>query len=188
MKHNGPWKIHDSKKLFGNFWMTLQEDSVVTPDGRDASMVVTKVRKGVSILPIDENGFVYLGKQFRYIMRTECIEAVGGAVNDEEVTINAAKRELREELGLEARKWIDMGSINPFTSIIESSQQLFVATGLSMGNPEHDATENIKPVKVTLRKAAEMVMDSTITHAPSCIIILKAREYFRKHESNRGLA
>lgn len=181
MKINGPWKIKESREIYKNFWMKFREDKVVGPDGKDRSIAILEARNGVSVLPMDESGYVYLEDQFRYVMEGHSIEAGGGGVDWDENALDAAKRELQEELGIEAGEWIDLGLVNPFTSIVKSSQQLFLAKGLKFGENNQDSVENIKLVKVKLEEALRMVMDGTITYAPSCVLILKANEYLKSN-------
>ena len=177
MKINGPWKIKEIREIYKNFWLRFREDKVIRPNGEDGLVAVLETRSGVSILPIDEEGNVYLVEQFRYLLGKSCIEVSGGAIDDNEQPLDAAKRELKEELGIEAEEWIDLGLVNPFSSIVKSTQQLFLVRGLKFGKDNQDETENIKIVKVKLEEAVEMVMNGTINIGPSCVLILKARKF-----------
>lgn len=177
MKKNGPWKIKKSKKIYENFWMKFREDEVIFPNGKDGKMAMLEVRNGVSVLPIDEKGNVYLVKQFRYIMQKNSIETCSGAVNDNEDNLTAAKRELKEELGIKAGEWVELGAVNPFTSIVKSYQQMFLARELEFKKDNQDNTENIKLVKKEFKEAVEMVKNGNITHTPSCVLILEAGLY-----------
>ncbi|EKE10887.1 MAG: pyrophosphohydrolase related protein [uncultured bacterium] len=179
MKINGPWKIKESREIYKNFWTKFREDKVIGPDGKDRSIAILEARNGVSVLPIDEYGYVYLEDQFRYVIERRSIETGGGAINDNESALDAAKRELREELGIEADEWVDLGIVNPFTSIVKSSQQMFLARNLRFGKDDQDSAENITLIKVKLEEAVEMVINGAITHAPSCVLILKANGYLK---------
>ena len=94
--------------------------------------------------------------------------------------MKTAKRELKEELGIEAKEWIDLGLVDPFTAVVKSSQKIFLARKLKFGKDNQEVTEDIKLVKVKLEKAVKMVMDSVITHGASCVLILKAARYLKK--------
>lgn len=52
---------------------------------------------------------------------------------------------------------------------------MFLATHLTFTETEQEGTENIETVKVSLNTAIAMVMESAITHLPSCVLILKAQ-------------
>ena len=79
-------------------------------------------------------------------------------------------------------EWVDLGIVNPFTTVIKSEQKIFLARKLTFGKDNQEAKENIKLVKVKLEEALKMVMDSVITHGPSCVLILKVNEYLKSIE------
>ena len=98
---------------------------------------------------------------------------VCGAI-DGETTLDAAKRETKEELGIEAKEWTSLGKIQTDTSITNSTSHLFLARNLSFGDPEREPTENIETVEMPLREAFEKVNSGEITNGPTCVLILKA--------------
>ena len=147
------------------------------PDGKPGSFTVVEMRPGVSVLAADMDNFVYLTSEFRYALGEDSIEVVSGAIDEDEEALDAARRELREELGIEAGQWSDLGLVNPFTSVVHSPAYLFLARGLSFTRAERESTEIIKTIKVKLDEAVEMVMDSRITHGPSCVLILKTLKH-----------
>jgi len=181
MKKKGKFIIKNSREVYKNPWIKVREDQVIRPDGKSGIFGVVEICKGVSILPVDDKNYVYLTKEFHYAISEVDIETVSGGIDGNETPVNAAKRELKEELGIEAKKWIDLGLVNPLTTVVKSSQKLFLAKKLKFGEANPEETEDIKIVKVRLEKATQMVMDSEITHGPSCVLILKAREYLKNN-------
>lgn len=183
LKH-GPWKIQNSKVKYRNKWIEVREDKVLRPDGKPGIFGIVNMVSGVSVLPLDKDGFVYLTNEFKYALGKKTFEVVSGAIDRDEKPIEAAKRELKEELGIEAEDWISLGIVDPFTNVVKSPAHLFLARGLKFSKTEQEGTEKIKPIKVEFEKAVDMVMKSEITHGPSCTLILKANEYLRtKHSS-----
>ncbi len=178
-KRNGEFIIKNSVPKYKNKWIEVVEDQVVRPDGAPGIFGVVKMIEGVSVLPLDEEGYVYMTEEFHYAIGIEDVETASGGIDGNEEPVEAAKRELKEELGIEAQEWIDLGLVNPFTTIIKSPQKMFLARKLTFGKDNQEATENIKLVKVKLEEAVKMVMDSVITHGPSCVLILKANEFLR---------
>ena len=45
-----------------------------------------------------------------------------------------------------------------------------------------EGTETIKLVKIKFEDAVKMVMESKITHGPSCVLILKAKEFLKQNK------
>jgi 8-oxo-dGTP pyrophosphatase MutT (NUDIX family) len=172
-KKNGDWTIKGTEKIFENEFFKVYNDKVIQPDGKDGEYATIEFVEGVSVLPIDDDGLVYLTRQFRYAVGRESLETVAGGIEDEE-PLEAAKREAREELGIEAGEWIPLGAIDADTSILKAPSHQFIARKLSFRKPERDDTEEMESVKMKLDEAVQKVLDGEITHAPSCVLLLKA--------------
>lgn len=173
-RKHGPWTIQETSCKYEDSFINVCEDQVLRPDGQAGSYATVTMKPGVAVLPIDSDGIVYLTQQFRYALGKESIEVVSGGL-EEELPLESAKRELQEELGIEADEWTDLGIFDLDTSIVNCPVHLFLAKQLNFVKTEQEGTETIKTVKVPLSAAIQMVMESAITHSPSCVLILKAQ-------------
>jgi len=173
----GPWSVEKTVQRYKSAWLEVFEDKVIRPDGEPGSFATVSLKPGVSVLALDEDEQVYLTSEYRYAIERESIEVVSGAVDEDETPAAAAQRELREELGIEASQWVDLGSVDPFTSMINSPASLLLARDLRFVEAKREGTEIIRVVKVKLNEAVRMVMESEITHGPSCVLILKTDHF-----------
>lgn len=180
VQKHGPWTIQDKTQKYQNSFIDVCEDQVLQPSGQPGIYATVTMKPGVAVLPIDSDSFVYLTQQFRYAIGKESIEVVSGAVDENEPPLEAAQREVREELGVEADEWIDLGVVDLDTSIVLCPTHLFLAKRLTFSETEREETETIETVKISFDLAVEMVMASVITHGPSCVLILKA---LKAHQS-----
>lgn len=180
-RKNGNWTIKATKKIFENSFFKVFEDEVIQPDGKDGTYATIRFPAGASVLPLDDDGFIYLTKQFRYALEREDLEAASGAIEDEDA-LKAAKREAEEELGIEAEQWTDLGIVESDTSITNSRAHLFLARKLSFKKPDREGTEQIETVKMKLTEAIEKVMNGEITHGQTIILILKTSQYLSNSE------
>jgi 8-oxo-dGTP pyrophosphatase MutT (NUDIX family) len=176
-RKHGPWTIKETAEKYRDKFIAVYEDSVVRPDGEPGTYATVHLKPGVSVLPVDTDGTIYLTRQFRYATGAESIEVVSGGIDDGEDAAESAKRELREELGIEASELISLGRMDMDTSIVRSPVSLFLARGLKFTEAEQEGTERIEPFKTTLEQACAMVLRSEITHSPSCVLLLKAGRY-----------
>jgi ADP-ribose pyrophosphatase len=174
-KKHGPWTIKETRRKYSHEMVEVYEDQVIKPTGDHGTYAIIKVKPGVCVLALDTEGQVYLAEEFRYAKGRVSIEAVSGAVESGEQPVQAAQRELREELGIEADEWTEMGSVDPITSIMDSPSSLFLARGLKFNEKKQEGSERIKIVRVSLDEAVRMVIDGEITHGTSCVLILRAR-------------
>ncbi len=177
MEQRGNWTITDSQVKYENPWLKVIEHQVIRPDGKPGVYGVTEIGHGSYVLPVDENKTVYLAKQFRFPLNTLTLEAVSGGIEHEETPLEGAQRELKEELGIKAKEWTSLGHVEPLTSPHLGTQYLFLARKLFFGQSCQDGDENITLVKTSLEDAVRAVMESEIIDSPSCVLILKAREY-----------
>ena len=180
VKKKGPWVLVDSKDVYSNPWIKLREDKVIRPDGKDGIFGVVTMKPGVSVLAIDSKNNVFLTQEYHYAVERNTIEAVSGGIDGKEDKLEAAKRELKEETGIEAKEWIDLGVIDPFTTVINSPNYLFLAKKLTFSKANPEGTENIKIIKVSFKQAVDWVMKSLITHSATATLILKVKNYFEK--------
>jgi ADP-ribose pyrophosphatase len=174
MREHGPWRIRDTRQVYRDPWVGLTVDDVLRPDGTPGTFCVVDVKPGISVVAMDNAGIVYLTEEFRYAVGRMSLEVVSGGVEEGEEPLAAARRELKEELGIEASEWTDLGQADPFTSMVLSPARLFLARQLHFGTHEPDGAELIRCVPMPLAEAVQAVLDSRITHSVSCLAILKA--------------
>lgn len=179
----GPWLIEESVQKYKNAWLEVTEDKVVRPDAQTGTFATVRMKPGVSVLAMDDLTQVYLTSEYRYAVERESIEVVSGGIDEGESPLLAAARELREELGIEATQWSNLGQVDPFTSAIHSPATLFLARKLSLFDPKPEGTELIKILKFDLSQAVRMVMENEITHGPSCVLILKAYHFLNSEKA-----
>ena len=174
MQPHGPWKITGTKQVYQDPWLTLRRDDVIRPDGKPGTHVVVHIKPGVSVLPLDDDGCVYLTDEFHYGVGRHTLEVVSGGIDPGEDALTTARRELGEELGITAATWTPLGMVDPFTSVVVSPTHLYLAEDLTFGDQAQEGTEQIRCVKMPLTEAVARVQDGIITHAPSAVLILKA--------------
>jgi 8-oxo-dGTP pyrophosphatase MutT (NUDIX family) len=180
MRKHGPWTVRKSESRFKNDLMELFEDEVIKPDRTEGSYATLRIQDGAAIIALDDEGYAYLVKEFRYAVGREDVEVVGGAIDEGEQPIEAARRELREELGIEAGEWTELGTVYHSTSIINSSSTLFLARQLKFTEKDEDSGEVIKTVKMPFDEAVAKALTGDLTHATSCTLVLRAQHHLRK--------
>ncbi|HEX4147479.1 MAG TPA: NUDIX hydrolase, partial [Pirellulales bacterium] len=162
-----------SHSIYRDPWLEVDCDEVIRPDGLPGSHCVVRLKAGVCVLALDSQGHVQLTEEFHYALGRTGLEAVSGGIEAGEEPLVTARRELEEELGIVAAKWTDLGSIDPFTTVVLSPTRLFLAEGLELGSARCEGTELIRRVSLPLAEALRLVEEGTITHAPSCVLILR---------------
>src|SRR5215210_7259441 len=173
-RKHGAWTIKSSEKIYADEFAEVWVDEVLKPDGEPGRRMTMRMKPGVAALAVDGEGFAHLVKTFRYAVGKECVEVVQGASEEGEEPDAAARRELKEELGVESCELTDLGLLDAITSQVFSPARLFLARHLRFGEPETESTETLEPFKVKFEEAVRMVLDGRITQGVSCTLILKA--------------
>jgi ADP-ribose pyrophosphatase len=171
--NNGGWIIRSTREIFENPFFAVFEDDVIKPDGSDGKYATVRFVPGASVLAIDGDENIYLTRQFRYAIGRHDLQVVAGSIEGEGA-MDAAKRELKEELGIEAARWLDVGTVHSLTSTARCESRLFIARDLTFHEQETEGTEEIEPVKLKLSEAFDMVTRGEITDGDTCLLIMKA--------------
>lgn len=170
---HGPWHIKSSRIAYEDPWVTVQRDEVIRPAGGDSSYVTIYIKPGVCVVAMDDRGQVHLTEEFHYAVGRTTLEGVSGGIEPGATATETAHRELAEELGISAEQLHFLGTSDAFTANVNSPTALFVATGLTLGTPQPEATELIGHVVMPLADAVQAVIDGGITHAPTCVLLLR---------------
>lgn len=169
-----PWKKISSKQVYDNPWVSIHHEEVIKPNGQPGIYGMAHFKNfAAAVLPLDQNNNTWLVGQYRYTLNEYSWEIPmgGGALNSD--ILEAAKRELQEETGMEAIIWTPLGNIHTSNSVTNEIGYLFLAEDLTFGESEPDDTEILTLKKVSLPEAVRMVMDSEITDSLSIAAILK---------------
>jgi 8-oxo-dGTP pyrophosphatase MutT (NUDIX family) len=169
----GPFQVKGSKIVYKNPWIEVREDKVIRPSGEKGIFGTVQAPIGSTICALTKASHVYLVREYHYAQDSSAFELPSGGVDEKETPLKAAKRELKEETGLTARKWTYLGVINPFTVIFRAPNNLFLAEDLTEGEAEDEEKDLIRIEKLPFKKVLELVEKGEITHAASVAAILK---------------
>ncbi|MDO4976882.1 MAG: NUDIX hydrolase [Eubacteriales bacterium] len=165
----------DSTQVFDGVLLKVYRDNVTLPDGNPSVREVIHLYGAVGIIPITKDGKVVIERQFRYPVNDITIEIPAGKLDGpDEDPLAAAKRELLEETGITAKKWIPMGLYHPSPAYTDEKIILYMAKDLEFGNQKLDEGEFLNVDFLSLKDLVDMVMDGKIIDGKTQLAILKA--------------
>jgi ADP-ribose pyrophosphatase len=123
------WKTVSRKTILAHSkFLTVESHAVELPDGRvipDWAWLI--IPSAAIVLAATEDGEFLCFRQTKYAVDGTSLAPVGGMLEPDEAPLDAAKRELLEEMGYEAPQWVNLGShiLDPNRGI--ATMHLFLA-------------------------------------------------------------
>jgi ADP-ribose pyrophosphatase len=157
-------------------------DTVRTPDGStvDLEMVRHPGASAVVALVDDIDApdpAVLLLRQFRHAAAGEIWEIPAGVLEPGEEPEACARRELTEETGATAERFDHLTTVFTTPGFTDERIHLFLATGITPGEPHHAEDEFIEVRAVPLTEVLEMIRDGEVMDAKSIVALLFVAGY-----------
>lgn len=174
-------KVLASERVYEGRIINLRVDSVQLPDGKTGTREVVEYTGAVAIVPLNDQGEIFLVRQYRYAVGKTLLEIPAGKLEPGEDPETSAGRELLEETGYKASKLTRLISFFSTPGFTTEKLHLFLANGLSLKQQNLDHDEFIDVVKVSFERALEMIWTGEICDAKSVAGIL-AVQSLKKRE------
>lgn len=153
----------------------VRTDRVRLPDGGEGVREVVSHPGGVAVLPMTEEGEVFLVRQYRYPVGEALLEVPAGKLEHGEDHRAAGRRELEEEVGLTAEKLEYLGGLYVSPGFCTEMIHLYLATGLKQGAAHPDADEFLKVERMSFDRLLERVLAGEIRDAKTAAIVMKTK-------------
>jgi 8-oxo-dGTP pyrophosphatase MutT (NUDIX family) len=160
-------KTISSREVYRNPWTSVREDVIERANGQRGIYGVIDKDPASIIIPLEvtaEGEFVYLVEQFRYTVGGRYWEfPQGGWEVADVVPEDLARGELREEMGITAERMTHLSTLQIAYGVMNQKHHVFLAEGLTMGEPDPDAEESDLVVsRVSVAEFEVMVVDGVI--------------------------
>lgn len=165
----------ESKEIYDGVILHVLRDTVILPNGREAGRELIRHVGAVAVVPVDDEGNVYIERQYRYPLDAVITEIPAGKLDSKsEDRLSAAKRELKEETGISAEEWTDMGLYYPAAAYSDEKINIYLARKLDFGEQMLDEDEFLNFKAVPMKELVEDVMAGRITDGKTQVGLLKA--------------
>jgi ADP-ribose pyrophosphatase len=159
--------------------INLRLDKNELPNGGTAMREIIEHNGGVTVAALTaENELVFV-RQFRCPYGEIVLELPAGKIDPKESPLICGKRELLEEAGAVALRYIDLGKFYPTPGYCGETIHMFAALDLTFSEQKLDDDEFLQTEKIPLETAVEMIMNNEIRDGKTQAAVLKLYLLFK---------
>lgn len=177
----GTFRVVRSTRAADVGFLGVDELDVEAPDGEMLRRVVVRHPGAVVIVPVDEHRIALLVRQYRAAIGDHVLEAPAGKRDVAgEAPHATAARELEEELGVHAGRFVQLAEFYNTPGFCDEHSHLFVALDLRAAPrtaPTSAEERDMTVERVALADTERLVADGTLHDAKTIIGLLLARQY-----------
>ena len=174
----------DSENIFDGVILNVKRDQVRLPNGHQSVREVIRHVGAVCVVPVTDDGRVVVERQYRYPIDQVITEIPAGKLDSrEEDRLHAAQRELKEETGITADSWTDMGLYYPAAAYSDEKITMYLARGLHSGEQRLDEDEFLNVELVSMEELIEEILTGKITDGKTQAAILKAAMLLKRQQA-----
>ncbi|HTV15712.1 MAG TPA: NUDIX hydrolase [Acidobacteriaceae bacterium] len=172
-----PAEVLSSKVSYEGPLFRVLSDEIREPNGKRVSRDVIRHNGSVVILAIDKskskrNPLVLIERQFRHAAQQYLYEVPAGKMEADEDHLDAAKRELLEETGFQARKWTKLLKYFASPGFLGEWMQVFLAEGLTPGEASPEEDESFELQFVPMSELLRLIEADKIRDGKTIISVL----------------
>ena len=161
-------------------------ETVITGAGTTKTREIIRHPGACVIVPLLADGRVCLIRNWRIAAGQTLIELPAGTLEPPEPPAVTAERELIEETGFRAERIEFLHAFFLSPGILDEKMHLYLATGLTAGQPAREEGEEIENWLVTWEDAVAMVFRGEIQDAKTIVGLLWV-DRLRREERNTSL-
>lgn len=170
------YKILQRESVYQSRAFGVQRVLMRLPDGKERNYDLVDHADSVTIIPLDDEGNLYFVNQYRLGVDDLLLELPAGLLEPGEDPLQAAAREVREEVGMAARHLEKLGDAYLAAGYCNEHMTFYLATGLYPAALEPDADEYIQLEKIPVSEAYVMARRGEIHDSKTLAALLLAEE------------
>ncbi len=170
-----------SEMIYEGKIIKLRKDTVKLCNGTEADREIVEHPGGVCVVAYTDEGKILIVKQFRKPFDEETLEIPAGKLNYGESHYECGLRELQEETGYIAGRYVYLGEYYPTPGFCGEKIHIYYADNLQKGEKNLDEDEFLDVYEYTYDELFSMILSGEIRDAKTVIGLLLSKEM-----KNRG--
>jgi len=181
-----PYTTLSRRYLWQSRWYNVRQDQLRNRSGGELIYTVIEKPPAVWVVPVTVDGELVLIDQYRYTVDAWCLEVPAGNIEPGLDAPGMAARELREEIGGTAQQLIPVAEFYSMNGIGDEVAQVYLALGVTLGEPRHEPTEHIRLRLVPVEEGLAMAHSGAIKDGISALAILLSEPVLRQYLGERS--
>ena len=155
----------------------MTEEEATEPGGFHIKRSIVRHKGSAVMMAVDDKKRVLLVRQFRLPAAKKLWELPAGKLDEGEKPLEAARRELKEETGYQARTWKKLVTFWPSPGYVAEKMTIFLATRLTAGAAQPMDDERIECRWFTRKEIDKMIRKGKIEDGKTMIGFLTWLRY-----------
>ena len=160
------WKLLESKYVYRDRWLHARADKCELPDGRIMDpYYVIEVPDWTNMVIITKDERIVLVKQYRHAFGATTLELPGGMLEEGEIPMASAIREMQEETGYVSDEVEFLMKISPNPALHNNTAYFFLAKNAEiLASTNFDPFEEIIIETFSKEELKQLLMDGKLQH------------------------
>lgn len=172
------YEILTSEEIFSGRVFDVHKQQVSYPDGRVVDFDFVSHKGAVTLVPVDEDGNIWMVRQYRHAAGRLLLELPAGTLEEGENPEHCASREIREEIGQAAGDLRNLGEFFLAPGYSSEYMYVFLATKLEPAPLPPDDDEYLETVLYPIEDLLRMVTNGEIRDAKTIAALHLALPFF----------
>jgi ADP-ribose pyrophosphatase len=160
-------KTISTQPIFKGHAFNVRVDKVINAGGQTTTRDIVEHAACIAAVAVDDNGDIWLVKQFRKAVEKALLEIPAGGIEPNETPENAVKRELQEEIGFLPGKLEMLASFYSSPGFCTEFLYLYLATELQPSRQFAEDTAAIETVRIQPSQIMGLIKSGQICDAKS---------------------
>jgi 8-oxo-dGTP pyrophosphatase MutT (NUDIX family) len=164
----------DVRHVFTGRVIEVNVERVELPNGSVAELEIIRHPGGAAVVALDTADRICLLRQFRHAVGGWVWELPAGKIDNRELPLDTARRELEEEAGVAAGSWQSLGDYLSSPGVLTEVVHLFLATQLTSLPQRPEEHEVFEVHWLPFSDVLEMARSGELRDGKSLVAVFRA--------------